>query len=84
MAIEETTYHKYLRATKSFNFLCDQLDRIANKENMNEESIKRHENMLQAKIKELSELEAKLIEIDSLDYKRSVINGRIKIQNSIK
>lgn len=84
MAINETTYHKYLKALKTFNFMCDQLDRMANQEGVKEESIKRQEKLLELKIKELADLEAKLIEIDSIDYKRTVINGRIEMQNLFK
>lgn len=57
--------------------MCDQLDRMATQENVKEETLDRQTKILEGYIKTLSDLEAELIEIGSIDYKRSVIDGRI-------
>ena len=77
MVVHKTTYCKYLETLKSFNYLCDQLDRMATQENVKEETLDRQTKILEGYIKTLSDLEAELIEIGSIDYKRSVIDGRI-------
>lgn len=77
MAAHKTTYCKYLETLKGFNYLCDQLDRMATQEDVKQETLDRQMKNLEERIKTLSDLEAKLIEIDSIDYKRSVREGRV-------
>ena len=64
MVVNKTTYCKYLETLKSFNYLCDQLDRMATQENVKEETLDRQTKILEGYIKTLSDLEAELIEID--------------------